>query len=270
MIALAPDGLFALAPRAAEAQVSVDELEVHMRLGLRPERMTDVIPVRNDDTKPHQVRVLLGDWERDSLGNNRFVEAGSTAGSCGARVGVFPATFQVAPGATELVRVTYDPAPADTGCWSIVFIETVTPPPPRPEREGSFLTIEIRTGVKLYVHRHDAVALGEIVDASVDLVWRPRPTGTAVRDSMQVREASVHFANTGTAHVRVKSSVEIRSAQGALLRTVAGPDALITPGASRTIQVALPDLAPGDYVAILLLDYGGDEIAAAQADFRVP
>jgi hypothetical protein len=32
----------------------------------------------------------------------------------------------------------------------------------------------------------------------------------------------------------------------------------------------IPALPPGDYVAIILLDYGDDEISAAQIDFRIP
>lgn len=260
----------ALMPAAASGQVSVDELEVHMRLGAKREVITDVIPVRNDETKAQQVRIVLGDWVRDSLGNNVFLDASTVPGSCGSRIKAFPATFQVAPGATELVRVSYDPAPADTGCWSIVFVETVTPPPPREQAQGSFLTIEVRTGVKIYVHRHDAVALGEVQDAGVDMAWRLKAPGTALRDTALVREATVRFANTGTAHFRVRASLEIRTAAGEILRTIEGPEAPMTPGAVRIINIAMPALPSGDYIAIMLLDYGGDEISAAQADFRVP
>lgn len=258
-------------PAELAAQLSVDELEVHMRLAEKRESITQTIPVRNDDTKPQQVRILVGDWTRDSLGNNMFLEAGAVSESCGDRIKAFPTTFQVAPGATELVRVSYDPAPEDVGCWSIVFVETVTPPPTRPTGEGSFLTIEIRTGVKIYVHRPNEVALGEVQEITVDTAWRARPAvGSAPRDTMLVREVTVRFANTGTAHLRVKSSLEIRSVLGELLREVEGPEAPMTPGSLRLVRIATPTLPPGEYIAVMLLDYGGDEISAAQIDFRVP
>lgn len=260
----------ALAPATVQAQVSVDELELHMRLAAERVPITQTIPVRNDEGRAQQVRVVLGDWVRDSLGNNLFLEAGTVGASCGGRLKVFPATLQVAAGATELVRVSYEPAPADTGCWSIVFIETVQPPPPRPDGQGSFVTIEIRTGVKVYVHRHDAVALGEVQDVGVAEAWRLRAPGTASRDTALVRETSVRFFNSGTAHVRVKTSLEVRTATGDLLHTLPGPEAPMTPGSTRIVRIALPSLAAGDYVAIMLLDYGGDEIAAAQIDFKVP
>jgi P pilus assembly chaperone PapD len=268
-LALVAGALVVAVPAPTSAQVTVDDLEVHLRLAAIRAPMTQVIPVRNEEKRAQQVRVSLGDWVRDSLGNNTFVEYDSLPSSCGARLRAFPTTFQIAPGATEQIRVTYQPAPADTGCWAIVFIETVTPPPARPDRQGSFVTIELRTGVKVYVHRPDAARAGKVDGGSVELVWRPRAPGTASRDSVQVREAVVRFANTGTAHLRIASKVEIRSLDNRLLHTITGPEAVMTPAALRLVRIPLPALPRGDYVAVVLLDYDGDEIAAAQLEFSV-
>jgi P pilus assembly chaperone PapD len=255
----------------AAAQVSVTDLELHLQLKGDTGTLTQVIPVKNEQTTTQQVRVLVGDWVRDSLGNNQFTEPASGGSErCGARLRVFPTNFQIAPGATELIRVSYSPAAQDEGCWAIAFIETAAPPARRPDAQGSFLTLEIRTGVKIYVHRQDAHRAGIVESADVALVWRPRRGATNRRDTTQVREATVLFANTGTAHLKVRTSLEIRDLQARLLHTVPGPDAYLVPGSARYIPIALPDLGPGGYVAIVLLDYGGDEIAAAQVEFRVP
>lgn len=258
------------APRTLGAQVSVDELEVHMQLAPERAPITRVIPVRNEEDVAQQVRISLGDWTRDSLGYNVFTEPGSQASSCGDRVQVFPQTFQVAAGATEMVRVAYTPTPADTGCWSIVFIETVKPPPAQPDAQGSFLTIEIRTGVKLYVHRPGEIAFGAVQDAWMDEVWRQVTPASGARDSVRVREATILFANSGTAHLRVRSTMEIRSLDNRVLHTIDGGVAPMTPSSTRQIRIPLPALAAGDYVAIVLLDYGGDEVTAAQLDIRIP
>jgi P pilus assembly chaperone PapD len=254
----------------AAAQVAVEDLEVHLQLRRDTAALVQVIPVKNEEQKAQQVRITVGDWVRDSLGNNQFLPAKSTAASCGDRLRVFPTTFQVAPGATELVRVAYQPTPADAGCWSIVFIETVAPPAPRPDGQGSFLTLEIRTGVKIYVHRANAHRDGAIESGDVGLHWRIEDPASGRRDSIQVREATVLFANTGTAHLRVQGTLEVRDATGKLLHTVAGHPLPMTPGSARYVGLRVPDLPKGDYIALMLLDYGGDEIAAAQLDFRVP
>ncbi len=263
-------GLFVTPARPAQAQVSVEELEVHLQLARQRAPMTQVIPVKNDERRAQQVRVSLGDWVRDSLGNNVFLEANTTATSCGSRLQVFPQTFQIAPGATELVRVAYEPTPADSGCWSIVFIETVTPPPARPDGQGSFLTIEIRTGVKVYVHRPDALRGGNVLDAVVEQVWRLVDPMSGRLDSVHVREVHVTYVNSGTAHARVKATLEVRATDARLLHAVPAGEFPMTPGATRLIPIRLPDLPSGDYVAIVLLDYGGDDVTAAQIDFRIP
>lgn len=266
-------GLWALLVAAAPlgAQVAVQDLEVHLQLLKDTAALTQVVPVKNEETRAQQVRVTVGDWVRDSLGNNVFSEAGSVSQGCGKRLSVFPMTFQIAPGATELIRVSYTPEAVDDGCWAIIFIETVLPPQQRPDAQGSFLTLELRTGVKVYVHRSDAFPAAIVEAAEVGMRWRPtQATVAGRRDSVHVREASVLLANTGTAHLRVKNTLEIRDAQARLLHTVTGSDAPMTPGSARWINLRMPTLAAGDYVAILLLDYGGDEIAAAQVEFRVP
>lgn len=252
------------------AQVSVEELEVHLQLRRDTAALTQVIPVRNEESRAQQVRVTLGDWVRDSIGNNQFLPAKSTRTSCGDRVRVFPATFQIAPGATELVRVSYQPTPADSGCWSIVFIETVTPPVARPDGQGSFLTLEIRTGVKIYVHQAGAFRDGSVQSGEVAVRWRLKDPRSGSRDSVLVREATVLLVNSGTAHLRVNGVLEVRDSAGTLLHTVSGTDVPMTPGSARYIALRIPELPKGEYIAVMLLDYGGDEIAAAQMDFLIP
>ena len=252
------------------AQVSVEELEVHLQLRRDTAALTQVIPVRNEETRAQQVRITMGDWVRDAFGSNQFLAANSTPNACGQRLQVFPSTFQVAPGATEFVRVTYSPAPADTGCWAIAFVETVQPPVPRPDGQGSFLTLEIRTGVKVYVHRANPLREALVQDAEVAMRWRTKDPASGTRDSVLVREATVLLANSGTAHLRVKTTLEIRDREAKLLQTIDGGAVPMTPGAARFIPIRIPPLPFGDYIAVMLLDYGGDEIAAAQLDFRIP
>ncbi len=262
-------GLLLAGASPLAAQVSVEDLEMHLQLKKDTVSLTQLVPVKNLEGRAQQVRVTVGDWYRDSVGSNVFSETGTVSAKCGPGLKVFPTTFQIAPGATEFVRVTYTPKAADPGCWAIVFFETILPPAARPEAQGSFLSLEIRTGVKVYVHAVDAQRAGSVESADVGLHWRPANPGVS-RDSAQVREATVLFANTGTEHLRVRSTLEIRDAQGQLLRTIEGNEAPMVPGSARYIAIRLPDLAAGDYVAVILLDYGGDEIAAAQVEFKVP
>jgi P pilus assembly chaperone PapD len=269
---LALFGALLVLPSSARAQVAVDELETHFQLAGRRGPLTQVIPVRNEQDKIQQVRIVLNDWHRDTLGRNEFHPIGSDVGSCGEKVKAFPMTFQIAPGAIEYVRVTYDDAAGDqTGCWSIVLFETVKPPAPRNEQQGSFLSIEVRTGVKVYVHPARPVRAGEIAFADVVEAWIPKQVAQgAPRDSAKVWQADVRFKSGGNEHLKLKTVIEIRDGDGLLLQKVTAPEAYMTPNAVRDQRVTLPNLAKGDYVALVMVDFGGDEITAAQVEFKVP
>jgi P pilus assembly chaperone PapD len=268
-------GALVLAPSTARAQVAVDELEMHFQLAPGRGELMQVIPVRNDQETVQQVRVVLNDWQRDTTGRNDFLPLGTHPGTCGQKVKVFPMTFQIAPGAVEYVRVTYDAGGALAGCWSIVLFESVKPPPPRDQQQGSRVNIEVRTGVKVYVHAANEVKSGEIAFADVVQAWVPKPLPPdaprgARRDSTQVWQADLRFRNTGTAHLRLRATVEIRDLDGLLLQKVVSPEAYLTPDALRDLRITLPTLAKGDYLALVMVDYGGDEITAAQVEFTVP
>jgi hypothetical protein len=256
--------------RSLPAQISIESLEMHIRLG-PGQNLSQVIPIRSEADSAQQLLVTVLDWQRDSAGANQFARYDSLPSSCRDRLQVFPATMQIGARATEFVRVSYRPNGAsDPGCWAIVFVEVVRPPAP-PKDSGASVTFTIMTGVKVYVHPAAAVADGEVEFADVEQFYdfRRNAQGTVI-DSVAARRVAVRFSNTGTAHLVVKTSIEVRNANTQLVREVKGPDAHITPNAFRDILVTLPELPRGRYIAVALLDFGGAEIRAAQVEFEVP
>lgn len=253
------------APRTVAAQFTVLRLEEHFVLG--QDSLSRVLAVKSESDTLQQLRIELRDWMRDSLGNNIYDSLGTSAASCRDRLRVFPLALQLPPRATEYLRVSYAPVPGeDPGCWSIVLLEAVKPPSVAATPTGAAVTVTVLTGIKIYVHRGDEVRDGAIEFADIE----ERLAVSAVGDTAQVRDVVVRFVNTGTAHLRVRSRVEIRSEDARLVRELTGPDAFLTPGAMRDIVVELPKLQPGRYLAITLLDYGASEIPAAQVEFEVP
>src|SRR5690606_11576931 len=101
-------------------------------------------------------------------------------------------------------------------------------------------------------------------------VWQPRQRPGMPLDSLRVRQADLRFVNTGTAHLKVRPTIEVRDMAGALLHKLNGPEGYMTPRSIRDFAITLPELRAGAYTALLLLDYGGDEITAAQVEFQVP
>jgi hypothetical protein len=260
-------GLMLGGARPVFAQFTIEELELH--LPARPGTpVTRLIPVRSDIDSTQQVRVTLRDWMRDSTGSNVLLDYNTVERSCGGRLEAFPLTFQLPPRATEFIRVTYTPsAPADRGCWGMVVSETVRPPQPT-MTAGSVVTITTLMGVKIYAHAVDERIEGTIVSADVEEFYEQRtPPAT---DSVLARQFAARFENSGTAHLRVKTTVEVRDESGRIVSLLSGSDAYITPGAFRDILVRVPELPSGRYVAVMLFDFGGQEITAAQVELVLP
>lgn len=259
-------GLLAVPETTAQAQIAVDELEVHLTIGR--DSLGRAVAVRNESDTVQQVRITVKDWYRDSLGTNVFVDLGTHAASCKERLQVFPLTLQIPPRATDFVRLNYTATGADDpGCWGIILIEPVRPPL-APTGAPATAQITILNGVKVYLHRREERANGEVTYADVESSMQAVPASP--RDSVLVREVVVRFENTGTSHLIVNSVVEVRDESTQLVRRIEGPVGYITPDAFRDFIVRLPDLPRGRYAAIVLLDFGADEVQATQVDFEIP
>lgn len=232
-------------PVAAEAQFSVRPVIHHYPAG---SAVTREVTVKNEADVVRQLRIYVADFDRDRDGEHSFLAAGQHERSCAGRLEVFPDQLVLDPGDAADVRITMQPA-ART-CWSVVFAETV---------EGSEEGVRIgrRIGAKVFGHGH-----GADEDVSVDSV-EASPAG----DSVDVRFT---VENTGGLPVRPEGSVEIRTLTGEVVgRRDLRPFGVL-PGQGRDVSVTVPaGLDPDRYLAVPILDTGGDHLIGGQASFRV-
>jgi P pilus assembly chaperone PapD len=263
--ALAVLAFAGLAARPARAQLTVDQLELVINPAT-PLTRTAVFTVRNEAETPQQATVSVGDWDRDEGGVNQFYPSGTRPQSCGGRLKVFPLTLRLDPGAAQQVRVTLERADSLSGlCTSIVFLET-TRRDPVPQR-GAQLVYVLRTGVKVYVQPPGLARDGGIEELSVQPHVRNPNAPNAAADSSTI-EAVVAFRNAGGLPLSTKGTIEVRRPDNSVAAKVEVPMFPTLPGALRRVAVPLPPLGPGQYVILVLLDFGGAEIAAGQLDFE--
>jgi hypothetical protein len=236
----------------AVAQISVNDLELH--LGGAAGTVHGVIEVRNDGPTVAQVAVSLADWSRDEEGGNQFRAAGTMPTSCGEELAIDQASLRIEPRGTALLNVSIQPAAATRGCWSIIMLETH-------ERQAAAtatgLHFTVRTGVKVYVHQVGAIAGAELEPVGVD------------RDDNGRHVVRALLHNTGGSHLIARGTLDLRDAAGTLVARIPVADLYALPLARRRLAVTLPAMQPGRYVALLLIDYGGDELIAAQLAFQV-
>ncbi len=252
---------FAAFADRASAQVSVDELELHIPLKRGATTVTEIFHAANSAAAPAHATISIQDWDRGERGDNRYYPLGTLGSSCGSRVRVFPSVLQLEPRSTQTVRVTIDSAASiQTGCYVILFVES--PSGPR-DANGSAIVYSVRYGVKIYVER-DLPVSGEVGDVAV------LRRDTASKSDAPPEQAIVTFRNTGARQTLTHGSLEIRRDDNSLVTTIAIPEFPTLPGATRRIGVPLPRLPRGKYVLLALLDYEGAEIAAGQANLEIP
>jgi len=246
----------------ASAQISVDELELHIPLKRGVTSVSEVFHAANPAATPSQANIVAQDWDRSERGDNRYYPLGTLPTSCGSHVKVFPSVLQLGPRSTQTVRVTIDSAAAiQTNCYTILFVET--PPPPR-TANGAALVYSIRYGVKIYVERD--LPLGAEVE---NVAIAPRDDQGAKRDT-SLKQVVVTYHNTGAKQTVTHGTLEVRRADNTVVTKVDIAEFPTLPGATRRLGVPLPQLPRGKYVLLALLDYEGSEIAAGQVDLEIP
>lgn len=242
-------GVLALAlARPAPAQFSVSPVVVQIAAtDAEAVRLT----VRNEGENALQFRAYGLDFDMSADGRQTFWDPGSRPESCAARLRISPDAFSVGAGSESTIAVRLEPAASSATCWSAVMIETSA------SAEGTIL-VNQRIGVHVYGLSPEGDPDGDVVEGAVDV------TATAVNVGFIVR-------NLGEWPLRPRGVVEIRDATGRPV-TERPIDAFsVLPDREREISVAVAgtDLPPGRYLAVPILDWGGEYLAGTQIDFRV-
>jgi len=258
-----------LFPRAASAQIAVDELELHLALRQGTRSATAVFHAANPSALPAHATISMQDWDRSETGENRYYPTGTLPTSCGAHVSVFPSVLQLGPRSTQSVRVTVDSA-ASIGhaCYTILFVETA--PPPRSANSPG-VSYTVRYGVKVYIEPEAPLSaeVSDVVVARVDSVKAGVGRAKAAPDRVS-RRLDITYRNTGARQTVAHGAVEVRRPDNSVVAKLDIPEFPTLPGATRRLGVALPRLPSGRYVLLALLDYEGAEIAAGQVDLDIP
>jgi len=256
------------APTLAHAQLTVDALELFVTAA--PDRTIRTIRVRNDGAERVQASVVVGDWDRDEHGANRFLARGTHANSCGDAIDVFPQSVALDPGESTVLRVAV--TNAASRCWGVVFLEHRT----TQANTGRQLSYQVRTGVKVYVEATNAVRDGRIETLTVEAATPddslrvaamagPSATTRATGDPLM----QLAFRNAGDVQLLVGGYVEVRREDNSVVHRTPLDAVPVLPGARRLVRAALPTLPRGRYLVLALLDFGGSELVAGQLEYEV-
>lgn len=249
----------AVSSAPAVAQLTVSPAEIVLIPGTTPAAS---FLVANDGFGTIQATLYQNDWDRNDDGENAFHPLGTQVGSCGDRVQTFPSILRLDAGGRQSVRVSIEGGDFPSPCWTIVFVESA----PRASTAQSRVVYVTRIGVKVYVLPTGLSADAEITGFAVEK-RRQVPSGPAVDTTQD--ELALRIRNSGGLPTRFSGQVEYRDLQNRVAATVKIEDFPVLPGATRRVAIELPRLAPGRYVALAVLGFGGDDDLAAQLEVDV-
>ena len=221
-----------------------------------------------------QATITRQDWNREENGDNRFLPEGTSGTSCGPMLSISPLSIRIEPRTTRIIRLGVQTAAVvSKECWDIFFVEEV---PQRAAVGGNSLQYIFRTGVKVYVAPPGLKRDGAVEGMDVEDVAVPKAASStsaaktvSVTPAATKKQISIRFHNTGGMHLLAKGRLEFRRLDNSLAMEVPIAEFPALPGATRKVMIDVPNgLAPGDYVVLALIDFGGAELVAGQIDFQ--
>lgn len=235
-------------PVSASAQYSVSPVILPVTASVEDQELTTL--VHNSGDVVLDLRVFAEDYEQSPDGSYVNAAYGEHPHSCADRLEVRPAAFRVGPGESQPVTLRMKGAQDPEACWSLVYVENPAPP-------AGTLRVSSRIGIKVYGLTRDGAYRADIRAAAVEAAGEDRVLRFTV-------------ASSEDWPVIARGRVQVRDLSGASFGEVPVSSFSVLPGHERDVTVTLPpDLKPGRYLAIPVLEYGDAGFSGAQVSFRV-
>ncbi len=244
-------GLALTAPSSAD--ISVDVAPAKYELQTQPGKQeTFPITVRNTSGAAVHIVASLSDYAVGPTGNYAFTAPGKSPYSLSKDISINPREFDLEPGSFTQVRFSVEVPTNAAGEYSnLVFFTT------RPTRHGGGLSIVERIASKIYVMIPETTRIGGEID---DVKAQTLGDG---------QHYLVGFHNTGNAHVYLSGRVEIKQGGMVVDRIPFPQGMLVERNGKRLIDAVGKKLAPGSYSVVAMVDYGGPNLVAGQANITV-
>lgn len=244
--------------------LSANELTVsppRIELTVEPGRtIEDNIMVTGRFAQPTRIRIRAADYSLRENGDFRLEAPGAQPRSLAKWLSVSPAEFVLAGNRAQ--RVNYRlkfPAEIAGGYWGAVLVESLPPAPDLQDAKVG-VTVAARVAVILYAKTaRGGVLDGRVTDVSAQ--WRPEGR----------LDLAATFVNDGNLMARIKGRFEIRSAaENKTLAKIPFEDLPVLPGGTRRLTAQRPGrLDPGNYLVLVMVDFGGRHIVAGQRLVKV-
>ena len=237
----------AIVEPAVFGEVSVKPLSVKLTASAG-EIDTAKLNIHNRAEVATKVRLRSADWWRTPDGNLQILPPDSRKKSSADWIIFSPSKFEL--GGNERAEVTLEasvPEGVSGDHWSMVLITEE----PVGQEDKAGMQVSVGYAVKILVEDPNNRKKSAKI-TNIELV------------SEEPLRLQINYLNTGASYMKTKGTLEIRNLQGETEREVKIKEFPTLPGEKRIINVSIDDeresLDPGQYYAIVIMDYGGDHL----------
>lgn len=248
--------------RIAEAGFTATPMEFHLEVA-EGEETTQTFYVRNRGDETMALKVYVGDFWIEPDGKEKFLESGEVERTCSKWIEVAPEELEIKPDESQAIRFKMNVPPDKKGTyWAMVFVEQTTKPTLKTAKRGqqqfNILSFQ-RVGVRIFEEVPGAQkGDGKISEVSVK---------TNEQSSLKVE---LRFENEGDVLLKCTGTIDIKDEKGETAASVNLNEFNCYPHSARIASSSIEEkLAPGQYTALAMIDYGTEYLIAGEAVFEV-
>ena len=221
--------------------------------------------VFNNGQKPRQFTVVLKDYDRNIDGGLVLLTPGTHPRSLAKFFTLAPVAFTLSPGQKQLIGINIKIPSTESGPHWVALV--ITSPIPTvvtlgTDQQQTPVTIGSEEQFIVKIRQTDptnAINKGRVTGTSVVLPEKDKPL-----------QIVVEYENSGTTFQQPKAQLRIVNAKGeiALQKDVA--DLAVLPGGKLRLKIPVTQALPsGSYLALIIIDFGGDALVAGQVRFQL-
>jgi hypothetical protein len=250
----------------ALADIGVSTLGMDIRVAPGDTKTGTFVITNGNDFEAHVV-IEIADFDRNDQGAVDVLPANSTSRSLANYISLPFAEFTIEAGvgSTREIRFTIDmPSSASGAHWAMILVREVTSEDGSGDSQGDQGSAQGQLSLQfgIQIRQEDptiAASDGRITNIDVQM-----------SESGQASNVLIDYENLGNTFQKPSGEVRIVNEAGEVVASIAIREFRMLPGGSRQLLVPLElNLPPGDYVALAILDFGGDFLLAGQSRFRV-
>ncbi len=228
---------------------------------------TASIRVSNNGEKPVSVKIYQKDFRVDPMNHEIILSPGENERGCATWISISPSSIDLGPRERKNVRITLDvPEDARGSYWAFVFVEQLSKPTP-------IITSKKGYDIKIHVKPRWGVRIHENVPGTEEKKGRITDISLTPQAEETPLKIAVEFENTGNTRLHCNGRIEIRDAKGSEVERVqigSKGRFSVYPDGKRLVDGTLSKRLPvGDYIALAIVDYDGEELVAGELEFEV-